>query len=418
MTTQAPTNQALTHHADRVDFFQEMILNGLRYWQDHVAVQQIDVPVLDSERDGILNALTRGLEFDRAWPLVRKLIDALASYMERRGYWTAWRTVLERAMAISQRVGDIGGETTMTALLARLSQRQSRGEDVVRYYRRAMRLAKQHDNQYEFARACCNLGYYYIDASRWWRSEVLSLKALEIFEALGSEHGLAHTHNHLGLLYTRQGRFCEVESHLETACELWESMDDNQSMINGLLNLGLLQLQVARGKEALTILKQAEEKCYKSGEKSDLATVLLNMSSAYQSMHEYDKALNYTLRAEKLFLRDGNELGLARVQNSLGLQFHQNDPKRDVMPFFIKALALFKNLNYVDGELDVLANIVRIQIEKRDCRAASIYLDALKAIIQSHPALLNEGDLILIQKYDKRLAALHNQAFVGKGTTN
>ena len=201
--TQLCNTYDLNQQADCLDFFQQMILNGLRYWQEHPAIQTLDDSVLERERDGILNALTRGLEFEPAWPLVRKLIDKLAAYMERRGYWTVWRTVLVQAIALSQRVGDVAGETTITALLARLSQRQSRGKDVVRYYRRAMRLAKQNDNQYELARACCNLGYYYIDASRWWRSEVLSLRALEIFEALDSDHGRAHTHNHLGLLYTR-----------------------------------------------------------------------------------------------------------------------------------------------------------------------------------------------------------------------
>ena len=203
MTQLCPTYN-LDQPADRLAYFQQIILNGLRYWQEHPAVVAGDDTVLDRERDGILNALSRGLEFDSAWPQVLNLIDKLAAYMERRGYWTAWRVVLEKAVATSQRVGDVAGETTMTALLARLSQRQSRGEDVVRYYRRAMRLAKQSDNQYELARACCNLGYYYIDASHWWRSEVLSLRALEIFEELDSDHGRAHTHNHLGLLYMRR----------------------------------------------------------------------------------------------------------------------------------------------------------------------------------------------------------------------
>ncbi|MEZ4869542.1 MAG: hypothetical protein R3C14_49920 [Caldilineaceae bacterium] len=93
----------------------------------------------------------------------------------------------------AQRTKDVGGETTLSALLAKLCQRQSRPQETVLYYRRVIRLAVQSDNRYEEARACSNLGYRFIDQGHWWRSEVLSCHALAIFEELASQHGRAHT---------------------------------------------------------------------------------------------------------------------------------------------------------------------------------------------------------------------------------
>ena len=86
-----------------------------------------------------------------------------------------------KAIAAARQMGDVDGEITLTAFLARLSQRQSRGPDVVRLYARVIRLAKRTGNRYEEARACSNLGYYYIDGGHWWRSEVLSCHALATF---------------------------------------------------------------------------------------------------------------------------------------------------------------------------------------------------------------------------------------------
>lgn len=260
-------------HADRLAFFHQMILNGLTYWNEHAALQNMDIPILDAERDSLLSALSRGLEFDQAWPLALKIIDKLAAYMERRGYWTAWRAVLEKAVATSQRVGDIQGETTLTALLARLSQRQNRGEDVVRFYRRALRLAKQSNIQYEYARACCNLGYYYIDGGRFWRAEILNLHALEIFQALGNEHGLAHTHNHLGFLYTTLQKWGDAEKHLAAACALWERQGDSHSRIYGLLNLGILWIENEESSKALDYLDQAYKLAKGFGDKAQIGSI-------------------------------------------------------------------------------------------------------------------------------------------------
>ncbi|MEZ4677803.1 MAG: hypothetical protein R2932_26660 [Caldilineaceae bacterium] len=166
--------------AQCTNFFQQAILRTLHYWQENEAVQQIDVSLLDRERETILNIISRGLEFDAAWTSLKPLLIAFAPYMERRGHWAAWRDLLEKSLGAAQQMGDSDGEITLTALLARLSQRQSRGPDVVRFYARVMRLAKQVGNRYEEARACSNLGYYYIDGGHWWRSEVLCCHALAI----------------------------------------------------------------------------------------------------------------------------------------------------------------------------------------------------------------------------------------------
>ncbi|MBV7327784.1 tetratricopeptide repeat protein [Chloroflexi bacterium TSY] len=185
---------------NRTVLFHHYILRGLNYWRNHDAVQAIDVSVLDHKRESILKTLSLGIDLADAWQTVRPLMIAFASYMERRGHWDAWHSLLLRAIAVAQRVGDLDGEVTLTALLARVCQRQSRTQETVQHYRRVIRLARQTGNQFEEARACSNLGYLYIEEKHWWRSEVLSRQALEIFQAMHNDHGLMHTHNHLGVL--------------------------------------------------------------------------------------------------------------------------------------------------------------------------------------------------------------------------
>ncbi|MEZ4728844.1 MAG: tetratricopeptide repeat protein [Caldilineaceae bacterium] len=163
------------------DYFRTYLRTRLHHWRDHAAVKTVEITTLDAEQEHILKAITLGLDLEEAWSVVRDLIIAFAPYMERRGHWEAWHVVLQHAIAAAQRVSDTGGEITLTALLAKLCQRQSRTQDVVRYYRRAIRLAQRTGNRYELARACSNLGYLYTDKGHWWRAEILNQHAGDLY---------------------------------------------------------------------------------------------------------------------------------------------------------------------------------------------------------------------------------------------
>lgn len=351
---------SLTNTAQYVDFFQQTILRGLRYWQEHAAVQQIDVPVLDRERETVLDVLTRGMDFDPAWPSAKALITAFASYMERRGHWEAWRQLLERAITTAQRVDDVDGETTMTALLARLSQRQSRPQDVVKYYRRVIGLAKRNDNRFEEARACSNLGYACIDGGRWWRAEILCLHALSIFDELGNEHGLAHTHNHLGLLYSNQGQWDLAESNLKSACRIWEENRDQHSLIYGLSNLGQLYVRMNNPEFALRFLAEAEQIARNTGESSSVAIIWNNIASAYRLNLEWNRAYAYAKKAEAKFRQNNNFTELANVLNNLGLIAHGCKNDADALRYLEESLRIHSSLDNHSGIGSVLQDMKRV----------------------------------------------------------
>ena len=175
----------------------------VQYWSVHPAIKRVEITTLDQDREAILKAITLGLKYDPAWTTVSALIIDFTPYMERRGHWHAWNTVLQMAITAAIEHDDLDRQITLTALLARLYQRQSDPKQTIYHYRRVIQLARQTGNRFEEARACSNLGFLFIDEGRWWRSEVLSQYALGIFEELESDHGRAHTHNHLGVLYMR-----------------------------------------------------------------------------------------------------------------------------------------------------------------------------------------------------------------------
>ncbi|MBV7337997.1 tetratricopeptide repeat protein [Chloroflexi bacterium TSY] len=339
-----------------VDFFQQRLHYLLTYWRDHEAVQQLQIAILDRERAMIPKVISLGLDVAPLWPLVRPLIIALTPYMERRGHWEEWHTILERAIAVTQRAKDIETETTLTALLARLCQRMSRPKDVVKNYRRVIRLAKMTGNRFEEARACSNLGYLYIDGGHWWRSENLSKHALTIFEELGSDHGRAHTHNHLGLLYTRQQLWNAAEEHLLSACKVWTRMDEQHGLMRGYGNLGTLYCDMTKADDAIYYSKLALQLAQTTGEEILSGNFLINMAIGYRLQGDAQSALQHATTAEKIFEAHHDMVLLAYVWHQLGLIYLQDSNLAKAEQYRIKALTIYEQFNNIIGKTRLLAD--------------------------------------------------------------
>lgn len=368
-----------------IDFFRTYIVTRLRFWCNHAALKTVAVATLDDEQEHILKAIALGLEMAEAWPVVRDLVVAFAPYMERRGHWEGWHVVLQHAIAAAQRMGDTQSEITLTMLLAKLCQRQSKLEGVVRYYRRVLRLARRTDNRYELARACSNLGFHYIDRGYWWRSEILSHHALVIFEQLDSNHGRAHTHNHLGLLYVRQRLWQAAEQHLQNACTLWQAIGDEHSLIYGFDNLGLLYIEMNRPQAALTYLEKAAQQANALGEEAEMGKISNNISFAYRQCGNLIKAEAYARQAEALFHRYANKLGLAQVWGHLGVIYFQQKKWPEARCYLRDSLETFHILSNHEGMMQARIHLIECEITQNNHTLALCYLDELEDFVIQHP---------------------------------
>lgn len=325
--------------------YEQMILNGLRYWHDHPAVQTVEVEQLDRNLESILNLLGHGLLYESAWPDTRTLIFRLTSYMERRGHWQAWRTILARGVEMAQNANDIDGETTLTALLGRLSTRQGREKEVVARYRRSLSLAKPRRNRYEIARAYSNLGYFYIDRKYRWRAEVLNLAALEIFEELENAHGIAWTCNHLGMLYTRQNQWELAQNFLERACQLWRDQGAQHALLAGYTNLGMMYVEMGEIDLALENLDLANRISQRTGELANTAQIWNNMALAHRRNETWREAEECAKKAESLFHEYADERGLADVWLNLGMIYVDINQKQRAAEYFDNALHLHRKFD-------------------------------------------------------------------------
>ncbi|MEM7029527.1 MAG: BTAD domain-containing putative transcriptional regulator [Chloroflexota bacterium] len=359
-------------------YFQSKIQDTLSYWLDHSGISSIDIALLDQEREGIVQTLFFGLEVPSTWPVTRDLAIGFTPYMERRGHWEIWNRFLIQAIEQAKAQQDQDGQLTLTSLLARLYQRQSRPDQVIYYYRRVIHLARQVGNQFEMARACSNLGYLYIDLGYWWRSEVLCQNALRIFEALESDHGRAHTHNHLGVLYTRKQSWSEAESQLKRAYKLWDDNQDDWGLIYSFMNLSMLYAEQKNGDEVLKWSERALHQANVTGEELAAGTIFMNLGTGYRLKQQLTEAETHVLKAETIFRRYSNLAGLAQACGNLGIIYIDQGKWEKAILYLEEAIELFNTLNNNERVIKTLMDIIEGEFYQENYQKIAGYLNVVE----------------------------------------
>ena len=372
----------LSETAGRAKFFQRGILLNLAYWQDWVKNNANDVAILDQERNGLIRGILFALDLgETAWASVQELISTLSSYMERRGYWEIWHQVLDKALEVAGLIGDLAGMTHLSALLGRLSFQQSHFQESVSYYRQTIRLARQIGDRFNEARACTNLGYYYIEHGQWWRAEVLCRYALQIFEDIDSQHGCAHTENHLGFLYTLQCRWDIAQQHLNQACALWQSMEDQHGLMRGYLNLGGLYVYMEQPAEALAFLGKALSVSQATRDDATIGKIYTNMGIAYRLMADLVKAEEYNHLAETIFKQCSNLTGLSKVWHGLGLTYFYQNRYAEAFLNLENSLDVWRKLGIKVEEIEVLIDLGECEFKRGNRQQALVYLEQVEDLI-------------------------------------
>jgi tetratricopeptide (TPR) repeat protein len=368
---------SLVDNKSRTSFFEKTISVNLEYWLEWLSqIKDIDADVVKHERNSIVRAILFALDLgETTWPMTHQLIKSFSSYMERRGHWDVWYSVLRRAIGIAVSVGDKNSVVDLSALLARLLFQQSYFKQARHYYRQTIRMARQTGDKFNEARACSNLGYYYVEHGQWLRAEVLCCHALKIFAQIGSDHGVAHTENHLGCLYTRQEQWGKAEQHLKQACATWQQMDDKHGLMRGHINLSLLYVDTHRPDEALTSLTKALVYAQLTGDELTIGTSYLNIGFAYRLKKEYAEAEAYIWKAETIFQHHTNVRGLALVQDNLGLIYLEQQIWQQAESYLKTALAAWRELDSKYNEIQVIIYLAELEIARSDLQQATTWLD-------------------------------------------
>ena len=164
----------------------------------------------------ICNALIE--QWDMVLPEASQLLDESGYYLRESAQYEQAEPLLQRALAIRERV--LGAEDPLTAdglnNLATLNQDQGKYEEAEPLYRRALAIRERvlGADHPDTATSLNNLGLLYDNQGKYEEAEPLYQRALAIRErALGPNHpDTANSLHCLAFLYTDQGKYDEAPS--------------------------------------------------------------------------------------------------------------------------------------------------------------------------------------------------------------
>ncbi len=365
------------------DFLQHCIRTNLTYWQDYVEHHTEDAASLDQEWEAVIKAITLGLELVEGWPLVYPLIINFSSFMERRGYWDIWQTILGRGLKAARQANDEQGQMTLAALSARLWQRQGNYQQMITHYRYTIRLARRQSDRFNEGRVYTNLGYFYVERGQWYRAEILCCHALGIFDAIDNNHGRAHTYNHLGALYIRQRRWNEAKDHLSQAYAIWQATEDDFGLMSALVNFGTLYIEMGSYQEGHHYSQQALQQAQSVGDELTGGHICINIGAAYRLEDNMEVAERYIRQAETVFQRYVSTYGLALVYDNLGLIYLGRQQWDESKAYLQMALNNWQGLGNKPGEIRALAYLAQYAVANGNEQNAEVWLkDAEQQLVE------------------------------------
>ncbi len=300
------------------DLFGQKIEVGLSNWYGAFDTSDDQLEVLRREKEGVIKAIQLGLTIPEAWPMVKDLIEALTTYMERMGYWDEWLVLLNRGIVQAQQLEDLEGELMIAHYRGRILQRQSKPQEVIRNYARIIRLARRSGNDIAAARAASNLGFAYANKQQLLRATTLCHFALDIFKKHTHLNGQGHTNNHLGIIFRKRKDWDQAESYYFAALSIWEKVNNLSGKHVVLSNLGLLYADTENYlkatmqlQNALAIVKEVEDK------KSE-AVILNNLGFINLKRKNLQEALAHSTSAEAIFQEQASHESLFNVWDTIG----------------------------------------------------------------------------------------------------
>lgn len=285
-----------------------------------------------------------------------RLLNQTAAYLKNRARYEEAEPLLQRALAIQEKV--LGPEHPNTALglnnLAYLYNDQGKYTEAEPLLQRALAIYEQAlgPEHPDTATSLNNLAYLYYSQGKHTEAETLYQRALAIRErVLGPEHpDTAQSVNNLALIYYNQGKDEEAEVLYRRALAICEQVlgPEHPDTATSLNNLALFYYSQSKNEEAEALLQRAltiRERML-GPEHPDTATSLNNLADLYNSQNRHAEA--GMLYQQALAIRE-RMLGpehpdTATSLNNLAYLYYSQSRYAEAKPLLQQALATYERV--------------------------------------------------------------------------
>jgi signal transduction histidine kinase/ActR/RegA family two-component response regulator len=272
---------------------------------------QLSVAAEDSLQVQILNALAYNLvstEPTLAIPYVERAIALshkigyargeaaglynMGYYFQSQGNYTATINYSLKALKLYEKLADKKGIADCLNLMGIVSY--SKNHDVeLSYFFRAIKLYQEINDWNNVAKIYGNIGDTYKDLGEYEKALLYLFKGVETSQHLKEKFMLGFCYSVIGEVYSKQGKYAEALNYLQKSKVIFEHDQDKVFLIYVMASMAGIYHKMNLYPLSVAYYQQALDSAQKYNFQEDIKLASLGLSQVYVSMNDYEKAYHY-----------------------------------------------------------------------------------------------------------------------------
>ncbi len=303
---------AARHYAAALEFLDPDRNKEERF---EILLHLIDAHHALSRRDGAAECI------EEAMVLAARLNDSarLASVYQRQvehfiaaDEMDRARKSAEKALSLFESTGDAAGAARCLARIGWIHYRNRQGEELRRYYDRALRAYESIARPVDEGNALVEYGlahYFVLDEPQ--KALDLFAKARLRFESVADRPGIARTLGNTGIQKFHLGQFAEAIDCYDEAQGLYAEVGDRRGVAYASHALGQAYLAIGRFSDAMRSLHEGLRVAIEIRDLHAQERALESLGELHLMLGAYEQAIGHYTRARAIAERIGNGVGIA-----------------------------------------------------------------------------------------------------------
>lgn len=200
-------------------------------------------------------------------------------------------------------------------------------------------------------------GYLAEDRSDFDSARVSYRIANGIFKKLGNKNWQAETLKLFGEVEKYQGNLTEALNYYIQALDLYESVSDEKGVASVYYSLGGLYMDMGRNDKALESYKKGLELDKRLGRDVDMANELTAIGIIYDKTKRFKEAKEKYAEAKKIYEKHHHDNGLSNLYTWMAITAYNEKDTKTSLEYFEQSLHLYEKINNINGLMYVYNNI-------------------------------------------------------------
>ncbi|MBN2663552.1 MAG: tetratricopeptide repeat protein [Bacteroidales bacterium] len=260
----------------------------------------------------------------------------------------------------------------------------------IKYFKQAIKLAKDLQIFRSEVLAYINLGYVYIYQGQYSSADSLFDLANNIAINSNFKKGQAESIYSKGIIHDYKGEYTEANEYYLQALEITPSKRDSARYYIVIGNVHIRRAYYILALEAYqTSLKMMQDIRYRYG----IATCYLNIGNVYLDQNEFKKALSSYIAGLVIYKKMNNLQSIAVCYNNIGTVLDHSGNYKTAFGYYLKTLEYYTQANDIYGVAHTYSNIATCFAQDGNYDSAFYYFNEAEQLKIDQQD--NEGLLII-----------------------